>query len=249
MSAGASGPVLLIDVEILIWRAAWRASSDRHAAQRLDQRIEALRRVHGAADIHLALSSAPVFRKSLWPRYKAGRKPAPPRVRALRALVSERKEAVRAPGLEADDVIGVLATGGRISGVEASGRPVILSADKDLLCVPGRHGDAAGRVRVVTPSAADHAHLTQTLTGDQTDGYPGCPGIGPKHAARILREAGDRHGWSAVVSAFGLAGLSSEQALTQARLARILRAGEVDPATGRPCLWRPSSPNAGAALR
>jgi hypothetical protein len=38
----------------------------------------------------------------------------------------------------------------------------------------------------ITEAQADRFHMIQTLTGDVTDGYPGCPGIGPVKAEQIL---------------------------------------------------------------
>ena len=75
------------------------------------------------------------------------------------------------------------------------------------------------------------------------DGYSGCPGIGPKRAARILDGVfGDPGGpgdWDAVVKTYVKAGLSEEEALVQARVARILRWGEYDRKKGKVKLWNP----------
>ena len=43
-------------------------------------------------------------------------------------------------------------------------------------------------------------HLVQTLAGDQTDGYAGCPGIGVKRAITLFEEK--EYSWKAVVQAF-----------------------------------------------
>lgn len=241
MRPPGAGPGLLIDVEILVWRAAWRAPGEAEARARLDRRIAALRAAHGGARALLALSSRPGFRRALWPGYKAGRAPPPPRIVALLAGLAGRPEAVSAPFLEADDVIGILATGGALAGqaIAGAGRAIILSDDKDLRSVPGLHGDGSGGVRAVARADADRAHLLQTLAGDSADGYPGCPGIGPRRAAALLRGLDAAAGWRAAVAAFVRAGRSAAEALVQARLARILRAGDYDVAAGRPRLWRP----------
>ena len=117
---------------------------------------------------------------------------------------------------------------------------VIVSRDKDLLTVPGLHGAPSGHIRRVTDREAALSHLALALSGDPADGFKGCPGVGPVKARRVLAqaEADGRSPWSAVVAAYAAGGLGEEQALLQARLARVLRAGELD-AAGRPVLWRP----------
>ena len=120
---------------------------------------------------------------------------------------------------------------------------VIVSRDKDLLTVPGLHGSPSGALRRVSADDAATAHLAQCLSGDAADGYPGCPGIGPKRARRILDAAPPfaEARWRAVVEVYATAGKDEADALLQARLARVLRAGEID-AEGRPILWRPFEP-------
>ena len=91
--------------------------------------------------------------------------------------------------------------------------------------------------------------MVQTLTGDQTDGYKGCPAVGSVTAAKILQKAIDegtpwaneedlmRLYWKHVVMAYIKAGLNEEVAIQQARLARILRHGEYE--NGKVQLWNP----------
>ncbi len=40
----------------------------------------------------------------------------------------------------------------------------------------------------ITLAEADRYHLYQTLVGDATDGYPGCPGVGEVAANKVLDE-------------------------------------------------------------
>jgi len=81
-------------------------------------------------------------------------------------------------------------------------------------------------------------HLTQTLSGDQTDGYGGVPGIGVKRAEALFKEKG--YSWRTVVSAFKDKDLSEEDALVNARLAKILTKDDYDFKKNRPILWSPS---------
>lgn len=170
--------------------------------------------------------------------------------------------------LEADDVMGIIAT-----DPTRTDERIIVSADKDMLTVPGKlyrpHLQKGKKPVIldVTPEAAARFHLFQTLTGDTTDGYPGCPGVGPMNAELILDQGmayvgtvqtitrGQRKGqtitkwvleqdpaaadnpWGRVVSAFVRHGLTEADALRQARLARILHHQDYDGA--RAILWTP----------
>jgi len=155
-------------------------------------------------------------------------------------------------GYEADDLIGIKATS-PMPGGNPDGRCIIVSADKDLKSIPGqfhRYGiDAPGRVHIRSRRDADLFHLQQTLAGDIVDGYSGCPTIGMDRAEGILADPhrldpldgvvtkGPRKGqrtikwmprpttdyWQCVVSQYEKQGLTEDDALVQARVARILR--------------------------
>jgi DNA polymerase-1 len=76
---------------------------------------------------------------------------------------------------------------------------------------------------------ADLAFYAQTLTGDQSDNYPGCPKVGEVGARRLLEGLQtEQEMWAAVLSAFRKAGLDDRYALAQARCARILRPEDYD---------------------
>ena len=132
--------------------------------------------------------------------------------------------------LEADDVMGLLSGPGTI----------IASDDKDMRTIPGqlyiprKPGDG---VIDISEEDADYFWLKQTLMGDRTDGYSGIPGVGEKKSEKYLREYGPR--WGTVVQAYQDNGLSEEDALRTARLARILRPGEWSYTLNKPILWSP----------
>ena len=66
--------------------------------------------------------------------------------------------------------------------------------------------------------------MFQTLVGDATDGYSGCPTIGPVAATKLLGFCSDQTAmWDLVTSTYRKKGLGEEEALIQARVARILR--------------------------
>ena len=172
------------------------------------------------------------FRKTVDPTYKSNRRGTrkPIGYKALKAWVVDKYATMQKPGLEGDDCLGILAT-----------RPgndcIMVSDDKDLLGIKGRlYRPSKDELINTQVNDAERFFLTQVLTGDAVDGYKGCPGIGPKKAETIL---GTRPHWGAVEQAFIKAGLTKEDALTQARLARILRWTEWDAEKGEVILWKP----------
>ena len=96
----------------------------------------------------------------------------------------------------------------------------------------------ADEMLTITEADADKYFFTQVLTGDATDGYKGIPGIGPKKAEAIL---GARPHWGAVEQAYIKAGMTRDDAIQQARLARILRFSDYDSMKGEVILWTPPS--------
>ena len=147
------------------------------------------------------------------------------------------------PGLEADDCLGILAT---LPSFMAGRQKVIVSVDKDMKGIPGFFYDMGKPdlgIQPISREDADLWHMTQTLIGDAADGYPGCPKIGPMTAKKLFdgipRDYG--HLWPVVVSAFEKVGFGEAEAVTQARLARILRAEDWDFNTKEVKLWTPLS--------
>jgi len=96
-------------------------------------------------------------------------------------------------------------------------------------------------VMSVTPEEGERMHYLQTLSGDQTEGYAGVPGMGMKRAAAWF----DKHGynWDAVVRAFVEKDLGEREALINARLAKILTVNDYDFEQQQPILWTPATPS------
>jgi DNA polymerase-1 len=136
---------------------------------------------------------------------------------------------MRLPDIEGDDVLGVLYEEG----------DVIASIDKDMLTLPGLHL-RDGEVLEVSRLEADRNFYGQVLTGDTSDNYPGCPGYGPVTAEKALAGCTTEvQMWAEVLKAYEKKGFGEAYAITQARCARILRAGEYDMETRTPLLWSP----------
>src|SRR3546814_8955273 len=68
---------------------------------------------------------------------------------------------------------------------------VIVSEDKDMQTLPNVKIWRQDKLVETTAESAENFWLYQTLMGDSTDGYKGCPGCGPKSAEAILQKAGD----------------------------------------------------------
>ena len=68
------------------------------------------------------------------------------------------------------------------------------------------------------------------------DSYKGCPSVGAVTAKKILDKTPT---WEAVVEQFVKKNLTEEDALVQARIARILRAEDYDFKAKKPILWKP----------
>ena len=243
---------LITDGDILLYRAAaatergidwgdgiWTLHGDIDAAKRsIEESLEAKARIVKADRIVVALSdpSGWYFRHDLLPTYKGSRKDTrkPMLLGPLQKWVTEVYGTITWPTLEADDVMGILGSAFQRKGT----RTVIDSEDKDLLTVPCSLM-RKGKVQKVTEMQADYTHLMQALTGDTTDGYKGCPGVGPVSASRILVDVKEGEEWSAVVKAYDKAGLTEDDALVQARVARILRATDFNFETQEVILWNP----------
>jgi DNA polymerase-1 len=141
--------------------------------------------------------------------------------------------------LEADDALGVFAT----DPIEAEAGHILCSPDKDMRQIPGRLFDLTNPVTEITKEEGDRWHLIQTMSGDQTDGYAGVPGIGIKRAVALFEKKGWT--WDTVVETFEEKGLTSDDALLNARLAKILQYENFDRDANTPILWTPS-PSDGA---
>lgn len=179
------------------------------------------------------------FRKDVFPAYKSNRKSKrkPVCYYALRKYLDETYDTVMYPTLEGDDVCGILATSGRFTN------PIIVSADKDFKTIPATFFDTArGTSDSIDELEANYWHLYQTLIGDTTDGYPGCKGIGPVAATKLLDAAVQKQQnlWEVVVNAYKKAGFDEDFALAQARCAFILRADHYDMNQGVVKLWTPN---------
>ena len=179
-------------------------------------------------EVVLFFSDSKNFRKKIYPDYKGHRnRKKPCGYRRVISELSRQYEVIRLPELEADDSMGIYAT--KYPG------NIIVSPDKDMKQIPGMLYNMDETV-TITPEQGEQWHYIQTLAGDQTDGYSGVPGIGIKRAVALFEEQG--YNWKTVVQAFIDKGLTEDDALMNARLAKILTNKEYD---GQVIDWTPST--------
>ena len=238
--------LLLIDGDIIAYKAAASAetpidwgdglwtlhSFETDVAVRIEDQIGKLVDEAPVQDCIVALSDTENFRKDVAPYYKANRTNVrkPMLLKWAREYIQTKYNTIIYRRLEADDVLGILGT--------SNPDTIIWSEDKDLLTIPARHW-INGEVVTITEAEASYNFFFQTLVGDSTDNYSGCPTVGPKTANKLL-SSGCR--WDTVVATFESKGLSEDVALENARLARILRDGEYNTDTGEVKLWQPTKP-------
>lgn len=245
------------------WLHTLHADLDEGIAE-LDGKIKGVQDALEVDRIIVALSDEERFRPEVMPTYKHNRSGSrkPIIYSRLRDYVHEVYETFQRPKLEGDDVLGILATHPHL----VPGDKVVVAIDKDLRTIPCTlYNYDHETLEVISEEEADRFFYTQCLTGDVTDGYPGCPGMGPVSAGKILDEGrvlepreheftrGARKGeteirwepgepgtvWEVIVSAYRAQGLSEEVALQNARVARILRASDYDFQNKRVKLWTP----------
>ena len=238
--------MLLIDSDFLAYKAAQACEigidfgEDVIIAQ--SQFSEVLRVFHNELnkvtkammddDFILYFSSTENFRKKIYPDYKGHRmKRKPLGYKRLVNYCRENHNFKLIKGLEADDTIGIEATR------HADPSNIIVSPDKDMRQIPSVLWNLTDDVTEITEEEGDRWHLVQSLSGDPTDGYSGCPGIGVKRATELLDK--NENQWEAVCKAYRDRGLSDDDALLNARLAKILRNENYDHDRNQPILWNP----------
>jgi DNA polymerase-1 len=237
---------LLIDADFIVYKACAAAEteidwgddtilvtsnfSDAYSATKRE--LNKLENNFGSlSTLILFFSDSVNFRKKILPEYKGHRNRKKPcgYKRVINALKKEYKVIIK-PTLEADDSMGIYAT--KYPG------NMIVSPDKDMRQIPGQLYNF-DETFTITPDEGAKWHLIQTCAGDQTDGYGGISGIGIKRAVSLFEDKG--YSWKTVLDAFIEKGHTEEEALINARLARILTMDDYDFKNKQPILWSPAS--------
>ncbi len=167
-------------------------------------------------------TAEPTFRHKEDPNYKANRDVAPDiffqDLEQLQEILRENLNIPLciAPGFEADDILGTLATKASKKGWKVR----ILSGDRDLfqlvddkLEIAVLYMGGGPYARNSGPLLVDEVTVVKklgvfpkkvvdlkALTGDSSDNIPGVKGVGPKTAINLLNENGDLEGVYAALS-------------------------------------------------
>ena len=237
---------LLIDADFIVYKACAAAESEvdfgddvilvtsnfGDAYKATKRELTKLENKFGSlSTLILFFSDSTNFRKKIMDSYKGHRNRKKPcgYKRVIEALKKEYKVIIK-PTLEADDSMGIYAT--KYPG------NIIVSPDKDMKQIPGQLYNF-DETFTITPEEGAKWHLIQACAGDSTDGYSGISGIGVKRAEILFKEKG--YSWKTVVEAFVEKGHTEEEALINARLAKILTANDYDFKKKRPILWSPKA--------
>lgn len=142
-----------------------------------------------------------VFRKDIYPEYKAHREPPPDdffpqEKRILEIVRASGVPLFELPGYEADDLIATMATQLCSKGFDV----FLVSKDKDLRqilndCVKMYDVQSdevidVAKMRAKLGYGPDLAIDVQTLMGDKVDNVPGIPGVGEVTAVKLLQKYG-----------------------------------------------------------
>jgi DNA polymerase I len=252
---------LLIDGDVLLYKFAYRNEysiewdqectseilDGEQAIAELDQYIHWLLAKTETNKELVFLSSIKNWRNDVLPSYKHNRtKPKPTLHKLLKYHLRNNFQTLSMNTLEADDLLGIYAT-------LLPGKYIVATIDKDLLQIPGKHYNwNHDEFKEITELEGDYQFYLQAVIGDSTDGYSGIPGIGPKKAEKMLepyftelKECPEdsvrirRNLWQRILEEYEKKGMSEEEALQQARVARICRADDYDWVKKQVILWSP----------
>jgi DNA polymerase-1 len=193
------------------------------------------------------------FRREVYPLYKSNRTvEKPPQYAELRKYLESTYPSLSCRNLEGDDVLGLLGT------EDTDADRIVMSTDKDIKTLPCKilhvknRGELRFEYRDADLEAANLFWMTQTIVGDNTDGYKGSPGAGIVAAEKALKDVHTLpRMWKKVLDVYRAQFNKPKQydkfytksvrgeALMNARCARILRYGDYDWLTGEVELWNP----------
>lgn len=249
---------LLIDGDVLAYQQSviaetninwndslWTLHADANEViNNIENLIESYADLLSADEVMLILTDSRNWRNEVLPSYKANRKGQrkPLTLGPAREHLIYTRSAKVFPTLEADDVIGIYATD---KLRKAKTEYVVVGVDKDFKTITGLHynpNKSEEGITEVSPLEADRYWMLQTLMGDNADGYKGCKGVGEKKALELLKDATNlEEMWEIVEKTYMKQGQMPLDALTNARVARILRHGDYNFKTNKVKLWNPVS--------
>lgn len=214
MTAPVTGPLILVDGSSYLFRAFHALGSLREPMRNsagdytgviyvvANMLRKILREVPTSHCAVIFDAKGKTFRNDMFDQYKATRPPMPDELRGQIAPTHELIRALGFPllvidGVEADDVIGTLATQAGNLQMET----LISTADKDMAQLVNEHVSVVNTMTDVTMGPAGVVEKFGipperiidylTLIGDTSDNIPGVPKVGPKTAVKWLNQYGD----------------------------------------------------------
>lgn len=205
MSASQQHPLILVDGSSWLFRAfhalpplTTRDGQPTGAIYGMANMLRKLLREYSDRRIAVIFDPpGPTFRNDLYPDYKANRPAVPEELKSqfqgIRDIVAAMGFPVlQVDGVEADDVIGTLATRAAADGTEV----LIVTGDKDMAqlvdgrvalldTMKDRRTDDAG-VREKFGVGPERIRDYLALVGDTSDNVPGVAKVGPKTAVKWL---------------------------------------------------------------
>jgi len=185
---------IIIDGDVLVYRAAWSKNDDTQEAaiEKVDELLcnvidKLLPNPPETGNIYtLYLTGKGNFREAIGitAPYKGNRKdvPKPIHIQAIRDHLVSYWEAEVSSGEEADDCIGIKAT-------EVGEGSIVVSIDKDMLQIPCYHYNPTKyTLTKVTKWQGTQFFYEQVLTGDKVDNIIGLMGVGPVKAKKALEK-------------------------------------------------------------
>ncbi len=161
-------------------------------------------------EIVSAFSDKDNFRKEIYPDYKLNRtkQRKPLTLGFCREYISKNYNGFVRPRLEADDILGILATSNIIKG-----NKIICSIDKDLNQIAGLHyNPTLKEFYGITKKQADYNFYYQCLVGDATDNYKGAPTYGEVKTKKTLDRK--KNLWKVVKDCFKQQGLTEDECVS-----------------------------------
>lgn len=197
MHKGGTVRTALIDADIPLYQCAAKGESDGETAEQIAMTcVEKFSNIAFRAKCskkRIVFSGPGNFRKDLCDVYKRNRGPKPEAYLEAKELLVKwhGSEVCQHPRLEADDLLGIMATNGLTEN------PIICTIDKDLLQIPGwhfnfghHHYEGDDFPRYINEATASKNLFLQLLTGDSTDAIVGIKRMGPVGANRCLEMLG-----------------------------------------------------------
>jgi len=193
----------IVDGDSILYRATWEAKSLKEAQEKYISVLADFIAEVWADKAVVYIKGKGNWRFDVFNGYKGHRKPdekyaeRDQMIKELCVWLEKEKIAIRCHGCEADDVV-------RRKAVKCMERDIdytIISADKDLDCIEGKHlrpGPKGLKFYTVTKEEAEYFYYYQVLIGDTTDNIKSPYQLGPKKAKSIL-DSTARNAWKTAI--------------------------------------------------